>query len=847
MSVVAAARLGEARSAVDVYRDPVRLLGLTAQLGLALLLVRQFQLESRTLFHVAALAAVGFVVHALLPLRYRLPFFACLSLASVWVAFSVRDGMWLLAVGIALIGVCHLPVRFGIRIALLVAAGAALAALRARWLPLSAPWQPGVWPILGSMFMFRLALYLHALRHDERKPTVARTFAYFFMLPNVCFPLFPVVDYTTFARTHYDADPYTTYQTGITWIARGIVHLLLYRLVYAHVTGDPTQVADLGDLTQYVLSTFLLYLRISGQFHLIVGMLHLFGFRLPETHRLYYLASSFTDFWRRINIYWKDFMMKLVYYPSFFRLRRWGGTVALVGATLIVFVLTWLLHSYQWFWILGTFPVTRQDMLFWGVLGVLVLANALYEARHGRKRTLGKKRWSAALAVRTVGTFCTICVLWSLWSTESIAEWVAMWRAAARADARDVLLLAGLLGGGLAIAGRNWDAPALRRDATTPFYRQPAVRTTAMLLALLVLGEPAVYDRLGASAAAVVASLQRNTLNPREEALRHKGYYEQLDAAPRFEAQLWQEDAKKPADFVPFGRTKVHHRSKDFLRSRLAPSTSITYLGKPFTTNRWAMRDRDYELAKPPNTVRVAMLGPSHVMGAGVGDGETFEAVLEARLNREGPGAPDRAYELLNFSGTNYSLPQEMTMLDERAFAFQPDIVVVTAYTRMRNPLAPHLAGVLRRQIPVPYAGLDSILRRGGADRRLPLRELAGRIRVLTDDIQAWTLRRIADECRRRGAVPVLIVLDNPGENYQQPAHAMRTAADAGFLVLDLHDVYGPGDQHPTLWATEWDHHPNAEGHRRIADRLFDEFRRNGVKLRLAGAAATPTPSADEP
>jgi hypothetical protein len=256
------------------------------------------------------------------------------------------------------------------------------------------------------------------------------------------------------------------------------------------------------------------------------------------------------------------------------------------------------------------------------------------------------------------------------------------------------------------------------------------------------------------------------------------------------------------------------------------------------------MRGRDYELAKPPNTVRVAVLGPSHVMGAGVGDGETFEAVLEARLNREGLGAPARAYEVLNFSGSNYSLLQEMALLDQRAFAFQPDIVVVTAYTRMRNSLAPHLAGVIRKQIPVPYAGLDSILRRAGVDHRLPQREIEGQIRLVTDDLQAWSLRRIADECRRRGAVPVLIVLDNPGEPYQPPWHALHTAADAGFLVLDLHEVYGPADQHSTLWAREWDHHPNAEGHRRIASRLFDEFRRNAVTLRLASPAATPT---DEP
>ena len=67
-------------------------------------------------------------------------------------------------------------------------------------------------------------------------------------------------------------------------------------------------------------------------------MLHLFGFNLPETHHRYFLASSFTDFWRRINIYWKDFMMKVFYYPAYFRLRRFGDTVALVLATVFMFL-----------------------------------------------------------------------------------------------------------------------------------------------------------------------------------------------------------------------------------------------------------------------------------------------------------------------------------------------------------------------------------------------------------------------------------------------------------------------------------------------------------------------------
>ena len=148
-----------------------------------------------------------------------------------------------------------------------------------------------------------------------------------------------------------------------------MLHLILYRFVYLHLAGDPTELETLGDLVQFLLATFLLYLRVSGQFHLCIGMLYLFGFRLPETHHLYYLAESFTDFWRRINIYWKDFMMKLVYYPSYFQLRRWGDKTALVVATIVVFLGTWLLHSYQWFWLRGGFPLEPQDALFWGILG----------------------------------------------------------------------------------------------------------------------------------------------------------------------------------------------------------------------------------------------------------------------------------------------------------------------------------------------------------------------------------------------------------------------------------------------------------------------------------------------
>jgi D-alanyl-lipoteichoic acid acyltransferase DltB (MBOAT superfamily) len=483
-----------ASAAALPFPNPGKIILVASQLVLILVAIPQFQLESRTFFNVMLLATAGFVVNALLPLHYRLRFFTLLSIAAIGLALGPIDGIFLIVLGLVLIGICHLPVRMVLRVSLLLAVGLLFAIWRMELLP--APWSLGIWPILGSMFMFRLALYLYTLKHDQKRPTLAQTLAYFFMLPNVCFPLYPVIDYSTFIRTYYDRDADRIYDIGIKWIVRGLLHLILYRFVYLHLTSDPAELRTLGDLIQFVLSTFLLYLRISGQFHLIIGVLHLYGFRLPETHHLYYLASNFVDFWRRINIYWKDFMMKLVFYPSYFRLRNRGGNTALIGATIIVFFTTWILHSYQWFWLRGGFPLSPQDALFWAILATLVVFGSLREMKRPAKRAPGRApAWSMSLALRTVGTFTAICFLWSLWSTESLMTWLMMWRVAGTVEPGDLWLLAGLVVGGLLIAGRAWSIWETEENITRPFYQQPAMYSTALLVGMLVIGNSSLYSQ----------------------------------------------------------------------------------------------------------------------------------------------------------------------------------------------------------------------------------------------------------------------------------------------------------------------------------------------------------------
>ena len=193
-----------------------------------------------------------------------------------------------------------------------------------------------------------------------------------------------MIDYRAFQRGYFARGIHEIQRAGLVMMSRGTVHLLLYRVIDRLLLISADAVHDPLSLAGYLVCNYLLYLRVSGQFHMACGLLHLFGFQLPETHHHYLLATGFTDYWRRINIYWKDFMVRLVFNPVVFRLKRRPQPVALAVATAVVFVVTWLLHAYQSFWLRGIWGFSAPDALFWGILGVLVLINVQLDARRVR-------------------------------------------------------------------------------------------------------------------------------------------------------------------------------------------------------------------------------------------------------------------------------------------------------------------------------------------------------------------------------------------------------------------------------------------------------------------------------
>ena len=805
-------------------------LGVALQVGAALLLAYALRIESPA-FHrrLLPLIAIGFVVHHALPMRFRLRAFAALSIGSVFLIFGLTSGLWIVGIGLALLGVCHLPVPFTARVALLLLVGGGLAALRAG--AFAAPFSGAIWPILGSMFMYRLVVYMYDLRHATERPDVARALAYFFCVPNVVFPLFPVVDYATFRRTWFDRPAVQIYQQGVAWIVRGCTHLALYRLVYQHVSISPADVGSTADLIRYLIANFALYLRVSGQFHLIVGVLHLFGFRLPETHRFFYLASSFTDFWRRINIYWKDFMQKVVFNPTFYGLKPRGETFALVIGTLTVFAATWFFHSYQWFWILGTWLLSWTDTAFWAILGVILVFASLREMKVGRARSIGTRRLSTReawqLAFNTTLTFTIICVLWGMWTSPTFADFFALFDNLTMRPL-DVVALAAvplIIGGGAVVAARY------RSGIPKPVNWRANAMAMAPLFAVWGLAQQPITVRLGPDVAQVIQSARSSELSRRDADQLQRGYYERLVGVNRFNGQLWEVFARAGEGDAPGAlragdRTGVVRQRPDELQTEMVPDFKGDVSGAPFATNRWGMRDRDYEPVAPPGTWRIAVLGQSYVAGAGVADDQTFENLVERALQSD-TTLPRRNREVLNFAVVGYSLPQQLLLLQRGRLApFSPQVLLLVGHPidLLFTTRWVQFETVEGREVADDFVAKR--VRAAGLRQDMALSEMQKRIGPYRADIVRWALQGIVTEAKKAGMIPVFAFIPTPHVRYgeEDVATLQRLVRETGFEVIDLADVYD-GHDPKTLIVSESDRHPNAEGHRIIAERLTAALR----------------------
>jgi hypothetical protein len=495
-----------------------------------------------------------------------------------------------------------------------------------------------------------------------------------------------------------------------------------------------------------------------------------------------------------------------------------------------VFLLTWFLHAYQWFWLRGTMLFVPQDILFWTILGVLVVVNSLYEMKHGRVRALGRPVWTwqrvMVVAAKTFATFWFICVLWSFWTAESVDHWLSLWPALLGKWTIGALLYPGIVLAVILLGSIPQDKveTAKSKEQASRAWARERLVTVITLVALIVISIESLNSRIGTEVATFVHSLRSGQLSRLDTAKLERGYYESLLSVDRFNSQLWEVYSRKPGDWLGGEGANLKHFVGGFAQVELIPSFVATTPYGLVSTNRWGMRDQDYVDVPDAGTFRGALLGASSVMGWGVGDGATFESLLEQRLNANVSGAPYQKYELLNFGVPGYQPPQQLVAV-EKALALRPHAIFYIATGREQDRSAFYLAGVVRKRIQIPYPELSDIVARSGARGDMNEAEATKALLPYGPEICAFTYRHIAARARESGARPIWVFLPQvrPGAWQEATAGAVQLARDAGFVVIDLGDVYDSVEIERIRLA-EWDDHPNTLGHQLVANRLFAEW-----------------------
>ncbi|MEO8502249.1 MAG: SGNH/GDSL hydrolase family protein [Vicinamibacteria bacterium] len=259
------------------------------------------------------------------------------------------------------------------------------------------------------------------------------------------------------------------------------------------------------------------------------------------------------------------------------------------------------------------------------------------------------------------------------------------------------------------------------------------------------------------------------------------------------------------------------------LKGLVVPSTlpDVIYELKPdhrwifqggFTqTNHEGMRSPEVARTKPAGTLRVAGMGDSVMFGWGVDQNVTYLSRLEASLAALLPG---QRIEVLNFAVPGYNSMQEAALLEGKAQAFSPDIVLV-GYV-LNDWAAPFF---------LPNEGTGGIIEKSELFRLLSERlgrnaekEYAGQ----GHDKAMAAIERMGKETRTRGQRAVLFVFPQPadGDTIDQ---IRQTAVGAGFVYVDM---YKPFADHlkerglkgiEDLFVKPVDPHPNPEGHELIA------------------------------
>lgn len=667
--------------------------------------------------------------------------------------------------------------------------------------------------------MFRMLVFLHEIKHQKQPVSFVTQVSYFLMLPNLVFPLFPVVDFKLFHRQYNDNIDPRVYQRGVFLMTKGVLFLFVYRMVYSFLLPVSTTIDSLHSLVAYMSIAYLLTIRLAGIFHFSVGALHLFGYRLPDVFNNHFFASGFADLWRRINIYWKDFIIKLYFNPLFFRLKKYGIKTAIAWATILSFAITLLFHQYQTFWITGVWRVGAKDVIFWGFFGLAVMFGTLWQKERSKKDTLSS---SMVLSGQVILTFLTVSVLWSLWSAQNLSAWYGLIKTGKDAPIMDWIVLIGVL---FILAFLGGLIHHISKRINLTGFSRATLFVPPVLLIMLVIG----FNRFTLKefwnvrlSENTIESIFYQTLNADDLEKQTTGYYDDiLQSGDVLSVRKQENEVAMYAR--AFEKTGVVQKLEMPVERRFIPNFSLTFQGIDYEINQWGMRDKPYDKLPAPDITRIALSGASIAMGSRTPKESTFEALVEERLNNA-PKDSKSKIEILNFSVYARDVAQQALFIKSDLVEFQPKYLLIFNHYEAWGILK----STIKRLNAINY---KSALLQEAYNK---LTDSHGRLSVLNPlemDIMNRLHADIYETCVSNGIQPILVTMPSLKsqrdfrERKSKLDQVSKEASAMGYKVIDLRNAY-EGFDPASLRISNEDYHPNELGHKLLADKLEPALRK---------------------
>jgi lysophospholipase L1-like esterase len=308
----------------------------------------------------------------------------------------------------------------------------------------------------------------------------------------------------------------------------------------------------------------------------------------------------------------------------------------------------------------------------------------------------------------------------------------------------------------------------------------------------------------------ILAALKDPGANRHDTERMERGYYEQLlDSGRRL-------TVVEPA---PFDAGRLCDVVTDLREYVLKPNLKTTHRGASWTTNSLGMRDREYDLKKPVNTLRIALVGDSIGAGWGVDDGQAFESLIEETMNQS---VATRHIEILNFSVPGHAPGQRWEQFRRVGWPMSPDVVIFEATPADPGWDERRLRGLLAREIGWDAPQYRDALEHARASRGGNMESYKATLKPHRWAILENVYRSAVAECLERNVLPVWVLIPRVGKP-MPPADRTRLvelARSSGFaVVVDVSDAF-EGIDPAELAISADDFHPNVRGHRILAGKI---------------------------